>query len=339
VLHLRLFPVFSNSAPNLPPFPCHESPHSAVRFVASLCQFGFPPIYTSSGEQLDFTQLLIPHCSVQQEIAAWKDINQRAAGAILLMLSAEERTALHAHRTSGSTLYAAIRQRHVQERPASRYNAYLEFLGLRRNDGEALAAFVSHIQDAMRHVQECRPATFSIKDLDSELMCMATLRALSNDPSCAVLVSTLLHSTDKLSDIDKLKTELVDEDMKRRTSPALYGLKADAQGVLRAAEVVDTANAALAAAAAAAQKKSKPVFSSTPALSGTSAAPAAPHATCAHCKGRHPTEKCYGKQIADLTKQLAAARGATSDFPESAGSTTTGRAHLSLAASNGADDV
>jgi len=169
---------------------------------------------------------------------------------------------------------------------------------------------------------------------------MATLCALSDDPSCTVLVSTLLHSTDKLSDIDKLKTELVDEDMNRRTSPALYGLKADAQGVLCAAEVIDTATAALAAAAAAAaaaaQKKSKPAFSSTPAPSKTTAAP---RAACAHCKGRHPTKKCYGKQIADLTKQLAGARGTTADFPESAGSATMARAHLSLAASNGADDV
>jgi len=137
------------------------------------------------------------------EIAAWKDVDQRAAGAILLMLSAEERTALRAHHTSGSMLYAAIHQRHIQEKPASRYNAYLEFLGLRRNDGEELAAFVSRVQDAMRHIQDRRPATFSIKDINSELMCMATLRALSNNPSCAVLVSMLLHSTNKLSDIDK----------------------------------------------------------------------------------------------------------------------------------------
>jgi len=234
----------------------------------------------------------------------------------------QECTALRAHHTSGSALYAAICQRHVQEKPASRYNISLEFLGLCCNDGEELAAFVSPVQDAMRHVQEPRPATFSIKDLDSELMCMAALRAVSNDPSCTVLVSMLLHSTDKLSDIDKLKTDLVDEDMNRRTLPALYGLRADVQGVLRAAEVVDTANAALAAAAAAAavQKKSKPAFSSTPA---PSEATAAPRTTCAHCKGRHPTEKCYGKQIADLTKQLAAACGATADFPESAGSATT----------------
>ena len=205
------------------------------------------------------------------------------------MISAEERTALRAHCTSSSALYTAICQLHVQEKHASRYNAYLEFPGLCRNNGQELATFVSRVQDAMRHVQECRPATFSIKDLDSELMCMVTLRALSNVSSCAVLVPTLLHSTDKLSDINKLKTELVDEDMNRRTSPALYGLKADAQGVLRAAEVVDTANAALAAAAAAAaaavQKKSKPAFSSTPAPSGASAAPAAPRAACAHCKG------------------------------------------------------
>jgi len=32
-----------------------------------------------------------------KEIAAWKDIDQRAAGTILLMLSAEEHTALCAH--------------------------------------------------------------------------------------------------------------------------------------------------------------------------------------------------------------------------------------------------
>ena len=52
-----------------------------------------------------------------KEIAAWKDVDQRATGAILLMLSTEECTALRAHRTSGSALYAAIRQRHVQEKP------------------------------------------------------------------------------------------------------------------------------------------------------------------------------------------------------------------------------
>ena len=207
-----------------------------------------------------------------------------------------------------------------------------------RNDGEELAAFVSCVQDAMRHVQERRPATFSIKDLDSELRCMATLRALSNKPSCTVLVSTLLHSTDQLSDIDKLKTELVNEDMNCRTSPALYGLKADAQGVLCAAEVVDTANTALAAAAAV-QKKLKPVFSRTLAPSETSAAPAVPHAACAHCNGRHPTKKCYGKHLADITRQLAAAWGTNADFPESAGSATTAHAQSSLAASNGADDV
>jgi len=166
---------------------------------------------------------------------------------------------------------------------------------------------------------------------------MATLPALYDDPFYAVLVSTLLHSTDKLSDIDKLKTELVDENMNHRTPPMLYGLKADAQGVLRATKVVNTASATLVAAAA--QRKSKPAFSSTPAPSGTSAAPAVPHAACAHCNGRHPTKKCYGKQIANLTKQLAAYRGVIVDFPESAGSATPAHAQSFLAASNGADDM
>jgi len=41
----------------------------------------------------------------------------------------------------------------------------------------------------------------------------------------------------------------------------------------------------------------------------------------------------------DLTKQLAAARGTTADFPEFAGSATMARAHSSLAASNGADNM
>ena len=51
----------------------------------------------------------------------------------------------------------------------------------------------------------------------------------------------------------------------------LYGLKADTQGVLHAAEV-DTANAAVPAAAV--QKKLKPAFLSILAPSGTSAVPA-----------------------------------------------------------------
>lgn len=268
-----------------------------------------------------------------KEVADWKGIDQHTAGAIMLMLSSEERTTLRDHCTSGSALYAAIHARHVQEKPASRYNTYLEFLGLRRNDGEDLTAFVSRVKDSMRRCQERCPDGFTLWQLDTaELMCMATLRALSDDPSCAVLVSMLLHSADNLSKIDKLKTELSDEDMNRKTSPALYGLKVDPHGVLRAAEVVDAANAASSVPA---PKKAKPAVSgtlSTPATTTT-------RAVCAHCKGKHPSNKCFQKQITDLQAKLNSASVALASFVESAGSATTAHALLSSGLDNGADDV
>ena len=60
---------------------------------------------------------------------------------------------------------------------------------------------------------------------------MVVLHGLSRHTSCSVLVSTLLHS-DTLSDVDKLSTELTAEDMNCQAAPAMYGLAADAEGVL-----------------------------------------------------------------------------------------------------------
>ena len=126
----------------------------------------------------------------------------------------------------------------------------------------------SRAEEAIQRIKERRPKSFTLGEVDAELTCMVIVRALSDKPSCSVLVSMLLHNEDKLTDVTKLKDELIMEDISRNTTPALYGLRKTAEGVLRAAEHANAAgiapNAAAkapAAANAAGSRRSRPAAS------------------------------------------------------------------------------
>ena len=62
---------------------------------------------------------------------------------------------------------------------------------------------------------------------------MAIIKGLSQDASCRVLVTQMLHS-DSIS-FDLLSNSLALEDVNRERNPTLYGLERTAEGVLVAA--------------------------------------------------------------------------------------------------------
>ena len=131
------------------------------------------------------------------------------------------------------------------------------------------------------------------------------------------LVSTLLHSEDKLSDIAKLKDTLQNEDVSRNTTPELYGLRKTIDGVLFASDAPQPAcDAPPHLAAAASASRFTPRNSAQPVqgqqqrnFRDSRAAPsssATSRPTCGFCKGAHLEDMCMRKKIDTLEKQLAA---------------------------------
>ena len=279
----------------------------------------------------------------RDELRDWKGDNAQAAGLIALTLSVTERTALREHLNDGVALWAAIKARHVRDQPASRYNSYIELMSMELKDGEPLAAFDARVHDVMRRVKLHRPTAFTLADLDKELISMVVLRGLSRHTSCSVLVSTLLHS-DTLSDVDKLSTELAAEDMNRQAAPAMYGLAADAEGVLCASAAPAPATAAAASATTnskSSRRRGRGGATGDASSSATSSSDSSAPRKCDYCSGNHLTDACFKKQIAELRNLVRGqgARTATAYTPasESAGSATEACFVASDAQSDGAD--
>jgi len=258
----------------------------------------------------------------QDAIDDWDDINQHAAGAITLALAPEEVAALRASLDTAVALWTAIKARHVTDKSVTRYNTWYEFFSLRLVPGETLNVFAGHAQEVMRCIQEHRPNSgYDIATQDSKLIVHAVLRRLSNDKSCKTLVATLLGDATKLANITSLRERLVTEDISHDTTPDLYGLKKSHHGVL----LTSTAHTTTAGAGAATTNKPNDNKKE--------------RAKCTYegCGGRHPTESCYKKIIADLKSRINDTSAATKSvrFNNSAHSAATTMTAAALSANAG----
>ena len=92
----------------------------------------------------------------------WLDIDSRAAGALILSISPEERRLVGEHQDSATAIYTALKSCHIQNKATSRYNLYDDFFSIRLNDGEKLGDMAGRLKDAMHRIKECRPSEFSI---------------------------------------------------------------------------------------------------------------------------------------------------------------------------------
>ena len=266
-----------------------------------------------------------PTLKEQEDIDWWDDTDERAAGAITLALSSEEVIALRDHLESSVALWKEIKKRHVVDKATSRYNAWHEFFNLRIQPGETLDTFAGRAQEVMHHVQERRPTTgYDIATQDGELVVNAVLRGMVEDKSCRTLLTTLLGDATKLGDIAKLRERLVAEDISRDTTPDLYGLKKSDHGVLMASTAPTTT--AGAGAATTQNKDGKPKKD---------------RAICAYegCGGRHTTDSCYKKIIANLKNRLDDTTGAAGNklvrFNTNAHSTSSATTAAALSANAG----
>ena len=234
---------------------------------------------------------------------------------IVLMLWPAEHATVSAHLNSSITLYAAIRARHITAKPALHYNVYMKSLVLRLQHGETLSMFAVCVQTAMQHICAHCPATMRIEELEDKLICINVVRVLSDNTLCKVLVSTLLHNEDKVSNITKLKDTLQNKDMSRNMTPELYGLRKTINGVLFASNTPQPACDMWPHLAAAASTSRFTLWNATQPVQGqynfrdSRAAPSLSATlcpTCGFCKGMHLEDVCMHKKIDTVEKQLAA---------------------------------
>ncbi|KIJ19453.1 hypothetical protein PAXINDRAFT_36378, partial [Paxillus involutus ATCC 200175] len=90
---------------------------------------------------------------------------------------------------------------YVQQKPGTHFVAYDELFSIRKRQEESLSAVTARVDQAMSRIQELCPSTFTLKDLDNELFCMAMIHSLGKDyyhfTSSLSLLSTLDKSTIK----------------------------------------------------------------------------------------------------------------------------------------------
>src|ERR1700754_2064924 len=76
------------------------------------------------------------------------------------------------------------------------FNAYNALLGIQKAENESLPALTARVEKAMQEIKQTRPKSFTIDDLDSDLMCMALTRSLPSQYSNFISSLILLPQFD-----------------------------------------------------------------------------------------------------------------------------------------------
>src|ERR1700759_2284299 len=236
----------------------------------------------------------------------------------MLCLSREEQDAVREHQDDAVKMWAALKARHVQVKATSCFHEYSDFFNIRLREGEKLSDLAGRVQEGMRRIQARRPSPFTLEDLDKELVLMGIISGLSEDPSCRVLVTQLLHSSSL--EFSTVYNDLALEDSNRGRNPSLYGLQRNSEGVL-VAQSCAIEHSSSDSAHAASGMSQKPASFSKGKGASSSIDSSRKQKKCDHCKrSGHEVNDCHKKRIEELEKALkqhSANAAASSSLPAS----------------------
>ncbi|KIK81009.1 hypothetical protein PAXRUDRAFT_763655, partial [Paxillus rubicundulus Ve08.2h10] len=136
-----------------------------------------------------------------KEQTKWDLEQDKAAGELMLNLHHDQRVHIREHQDNPAAAWTALKALYVQQKPGTYFVAYDKFFSIWKHQEEFLSAVTARVDQAMSRIQELHPSSFTLKDLDDELSCMAMIRSLGKDyyhftPSLSLL-STLDKSTIK----------------------------------------------------------------------------------------------------------------------------------------------
>src|SRR6266487_6803750 len=116
-----------------------------------------------------------------KELAEWKRKTSKASGE--LWLAVEDSQKVHIKEVKGDpmAMWAKLEGVHLQKKPGTCFNAYEVLFGIRKAEEESLSALMARADKAMQDIKALHPPSFTLKDLDQELECMALIRSLPAD--------------------------------------------------------------------------------------------------------------------------------------------------------------
>ena len=144
----------------------------------------------------------------------WDERADKAAGEIYLSLSDDQKPHVEACSDDPVAMWTKLESVHLQKKPGMRFNAWEEFFSIHLEENESLSSLMTRIDTGMQNVQNLRPDSFTISDLDKELVSMTMIRAL---PASYASFASSLQLLDKL-DKDALQSAFVNEEALRNRS-------------------------------------------------------------------------------------------------------------------------
>jgi len=152
-----------------------------------------------------------PTATEAKELLDWKRKSAKASGEIWLAI--EDSQKVHVKEVKGDprAMWTRLEAIHIQKKPGARFNAYEALLSIRKREDESLSALMARADRAMQDIKALRPTTFTLANLDEELLAMTLIRALSTEYSHFASSLLLLDSLD----LNKLKSAFQSEENQR----------------------------------------------------------------------------------------------------------------------------
>jgi hypothetical protein len=124
---------------------------------------------------------------------------EKAAGDIYIHLSQSQRAHVRGIEDDPIAMWDKLSSIHSQQVPGMRFGAYNELLSVTKQPDKSLQSVAGRVSEALVRVQELRPESFTIVQLNKELAIMAMLCALPRDVygdfvSSLMCEKTLMHT-------------------------------------------------------------------------------------------------------------------------------------------------
>jgi len=152
-------------------------------------------------------------------LADWKRKVAKASGEIWLAIEDSQKVHIKQEKGDPVAMWRKLDSVHLQKKPGARFNAYEALLSIRKREDESLSDLMGRADKAMQDIKALRPASFTIVDLDQELLSMSLIRALPSEYNSFVSSLLLLDSLDTT----KLQAAFQNEESQRAPlSPGRY---------------------------------------------------------------------------------------------------------------------
>ncbi|KIJ22417.1 hypothetical protein M422DRAFT_197184, partial [Sphaerobolus stellatus SS14] len=109
-------------------------------------------------------------------VDAWEIKWDKAAGWIFLMVEDNQKIHFNGIKDDPVKMWAKLKDVYLQQKPGARFNAYDYLFSIRKKEDESHQVLINRVEDALKHIQNLRPATFTLASLDDELASMALIR-------------------------------------------------------------------------------------------------------------------------------------------------------------------